>query len=208
VLEGTQLGSLFNNVNTAFSNNWSVMQGLWRCISDAYARKIAGIMAGKRIKVFHRKKGDIFEGVESKAIKEITDLTGVKISYEFHALLARGMYNFEAGYDGTPNNADARVAVETAAGGDANKAKQACQGKVKIFEFPSGAPAKILEDMGGLVGMEDRSLARLQQNNEQVTASLETIKRELSTPSAAAAAGKPAGAAAKPAGKPKGGGHV
>ena len=179
VLEGTQLGGLFNDVKTAFSQNWSVMQGLWRAISDAYARKIAMIMGGKSIKVFHRKKGDIFAEVESKAVKEVTDQTKTKIKYEFHALLVKGIYNFEAGYDGTPNNEDARKEVVTAAGGDENKAKQACEGQVRIFDFPKGAGPEAMQDLGALVGNESGSLARLEPNNAEVTAKLDAIKKKL-----------------------------
>ena len=181
VLEGTQLGSVFNDVKTAFSGDWTVMKTLWRAISDAYARKIAGIMAGKNIKVFHRKQGDIFAEVESKAVKEVTDKTKTKINYEFHALLAPGMYNFEADYDGAPNNDAARKDVTAAAGGDEKKAQQACNGKVKIFDFPGGAPPEAMHDLGGVVGSETGSLARLQPNNADVTTKIEAIKKELAS---------------------------
>jgi hypothetical protein len=181
-LELTQIGSVFNNVTTAFSKNWNVMQGLWRAISDAYARKIAIIMGGKNIKVFHRKKGDIFAEVESKAVKEVTDKTKTKIGYEFHALLVPGIYNFEAGYDGLPNNDQARKDVTAAAKGDEKKAAAACAGQVKIFDYPAGAPAGAMQDLGAVVGNEDASLARLTPNNVDVTTKLDGIKKKLTTP--------------------------
>jgi hypothetical protein len=179
VLEGTQLGSLFNNVSTAFSKNWNVMQGLWRAISDAYARKIAVVMAGKHIKVFHRKKGDIFAQVESKAVKEVTDQTKTKINYEFHALLVPGIYAFESSYDGNPNNDQARKDITDAAGGDEKKAKQACGAQVKIFDYPDGAPPAAMQDLGGIVGNENGSLARLEPNNHDVATKLDVIKKNL-----------------------------
>ncbi|HEX9100861.1 MAG TPA: hypothetical protein VF997_01590, partial [Polyangia bacterium] len=89
------------------------------------------------------------------------------------------IYNFEAGYDGTPNNDDARKDVTAAAGGDENKAKGACNGKVKIFDYPQGAPPAAMQDLGGVVGNESGSLARLEPNNSDVTTKLDVVKKQL-----------------------------
>lgn len=154
VLEGTQLGSLFNGVKTAFSNNWNVMQGLWRAISDAYARKIAEIMLGKPIKVFMRKEGDIFGQVESPAITEVQDKVKAKPTFEYHPIACDGTFSGESSYDGTPNNTAAREELVKAADPDATKGltKATAESQkvgLKIFDFGGGpVPAGSLSDRG------------------------------------------------------------
>jgi hypothetical protein len=154
VLEGTQLGSLFNGVKTAFGKNWDVMQGLWRAISDAYARKIAEIMLGKPIEVFVRKQGDIFAQVESGAIVEVQQKTGAKPTFNFHAIHCDGTFSNESTYDGAPNNQAARADILTK-GAPLPRTTSVSQSKgLRIFDWGADGvvPAGELKEVGTVSG--------------------------------------------------------
>jgi hypothetical protein len=189
ILEGTQLGSIFNGVTTAFSKNWTVMQGLWRAISDAYAREIATIMRGQQIEVFVRKQGDIFAGVESGAIKEVQEKVGATPTYTFHAIGCEGTFSNESPYDGTPNNADARSEL-TKLAGTADKAKAAAETddiKLNIFKWGDGpVPAAELKDVGQLSGPSTQvgaAVALLNPMNAATAGKVDQVKSKLSTKS-------------------------
>jgi hypothetical protein len=183
VLEGTQLGSIFNKVDTAFSQNWDLMQGLWRAISDAYARKIATIMLGKPIQVFVRKAGDIFAGVESGAIAKVQEKTNAKPTFNYHAIHCDGTFSNENANDGTPNNRDARDGL--VAGADEPKATAAAK-KVGLRIFDWGmkgvVPADQLQEVGTMSGDASKvgaAVALLGPKNAATQALVDQVKTKL-----------------------------
>ncbi len=183
VLEGTQLGSLFNGVKTAFNNNWDCMQGLWRAISDAYAKKIATIMLGKPIRVFVRKQGDIFAQVESGAVAEVQQKVNAKPTFQFHAIACDGTFSNENNNDGTPNNADTRK--ELIALADEPKATTASKSKqLRIFDWGANGvvPAGELKEVGAVSGDAAQvaaAVALLAPSNAATQTKADAVKKQL-----------------------------
>ena len=192
VLESTVLGELFNNVRLVFTE-WNVMKTLWRSISHIYANEIGKIMSGKKITVFHRKEGEIFQQVESKALKEIGDKSGIPPLYEFHPLVVPGMFGHENSYEPSPTNQEWRKTLTAAAGGDAAKAKTAAEAEtVRIFDHTATVPVSALVDKGPK-GSESASNGVNTAHNATVLAGCQRAKKALES-AAATATSAPASA--------------
>lgn len=177
VLEGTHLGKLFDNVSIVF-DEWSVTKTLWRAISDVYARQIELIMRNKKIHVYQRKLGEIFDEVESKAIQEIADDTGIQPIYEFHPLLTPGCFGGEWDYEKPYANHVWREDLKAAAGGDEARAKEAAEAEgVRIFDYSTTVPEASLEDQGAC----DRGTAetKINENNAKILGGCERAKTSL-----------------------------
>ncbi len=148
VLESTHLGKLFDNVRIVF-NEWNVCKTLWRAISDVYARQIGTIMEGKKIQVYQRKKGDIFAEVESVALQEVGQTSGIPPQYQFHPLTTVGCFGGEWDYEKPYANNEWRKDLTAAAGGDQARAKTAAEAEgVRIFDYSDTVPVSALQDQG------------------------------------------------------------
>ncbi len=181
VLESGQLGKLFDNVSIVFKE-WNVCKTLWRAISDVYARQIGTIMEGKKIQVYQRKKGDIFAEVESVALTQIGQTSGIPPQYEFHPLTTVGCFGGEWDYELPYANDVWRKNLTTAATGDAAKAKTTAEGNgVRIFDYSSTVPVGALADQGSK-GSASEAGAVIDAHNADILAKCQTTQTTLQTP--------------------------
>lgn len=169
VLESVAIGKLFDDVRVVF-REWNVMKTLWRAISDVYARKIGEIMQGHAIHVYQRKLGDIFAEVESKALAELADSTGVPPRYVFHPLVVTGAFGGEAEYEKPYANGPWRDRLTTAAAGDKVRAQGACEAVgVRLFSYTGIVPVGDLRDAGA-TGSASAAAAVMTAHNQDVDA--------------------------------------
>ena len=180
VLESGHLGKLFDDVRIVFSE-WNVCKTLWRAISDVYARQIGTLMEGKKIQVYQRKKGDIFAEVESVALTQIGQTSGIPPQYEFHPLTTVGCFGGEWDYEAPYANDVWRKSL-TAVKNDAALAKSKAEANgVRIFDYSSTVPVGVLIDQGSK-GSASEAGAVIDAHNADILTKCQATQTALQAP--------------------------